>query len=118
MIRNTILPWLGIIALVAFGLFAPDAIREIRAAMETRPIPRAVQKYERETGRKALATIDVGGDISRHATPSFVAWLESKSGLTAVRRRVLLETERPLPVQVLFSTVDPDELLRLCKGVR
>ena len=82
------------------------------------PIPKAVKKYERETKRKAFAVIDVDGDISRHATPAFVAWLEAKSGLTATRRRVLLETERPLPVQVLFSTVNPDGLLLLCKGVR
>ena len=82
------------------------------------PIPKAVKKYERETKRKAFATIDVDGDISRHATPAFVAWLEGKIGLTATRRRVLLETERPLPVQVLFTTVDADELLRMCKGVK
>ena len=109
---------IDIIACIPAAALCVGVVHNIATAQERDPIKRAVASYERETKRKALAVIDVDGNVSRHATPQFVQWLEVKSGLRAVRRRVLIETARPLPVEVRFETVDDTDLRRLCEGVR
>ena len=105
-------------ACVPAAVLCVGVVHNIATAQSKDPIQRAVIKYEREMKRKALAVIDVDGNISRHATPQFAQWLEAKSGLRAVRRRVLIETARPLPVEVRFETVDDTDLRRLCEGVK